>query len=154
MRLVSYEDLLLWWTMRTPKDIINSKALYARLLAGCDYPAWEFLRFLEKETNNFRVAKEGKRKFLVWKNGELPFPIEKVENFDVTEYGAEYKTSFKGISWATLCEKTLLNHALAKLFNLAEKFTAEDEKLLELESFQQVRNELGNWLGEQTNGKS
>lgn len=149
MKLVSHEDFNLWWIRRSPKNTIDAKAEYARLVARCDYPAWEFLKFLEKEASNFRTT----NKVLVWKNGELPFCIEKVETFDITEYGADHSISFKGISWATRFEKTLLNHALAKLFNLAEKFTAEDEKLLELESFQQVRNELGNWLGEQTNGK-
>lgn len=151
MKLVSHEDFNLWWVRRSPKNTIDAKAEYARLVAGCDYPAWEFLKFLEKEANNFRTVSEGKRKFLVWKNGELPFPIEKVEIFDITEYGANYSTSFRGISWATLCEKTLLNQALARLFNLADKFTAKDEKLLELESFQQIRNELGNWLEGQDN---
>lgn len=151
MKLVSHEDFNLWWIRRSPKNTIDAKAEYARLVARCDYPAWEFLKFLEKEANNFRTANEGKRKFLVWKNGELPFRIEKVEIFDITEYGADHAISFKGISWATLFERTLLNHALARLFNLADRLTEKDEKLLELESFQQTRNELGNWLEEQNN---
>lgn len=153
MKLVSYEDFRAWWKRQSPENTIEAKIAYAHLVAGCDYPAWEFLKFLEKEANNFRIEKEGKRKFLVWKNGELPFPIEKVESFDIAEYGADYSTSFKGISWATLREKTLLNPALARLFNLADRLTEKDEKLLELESFKQTRNELGNWLEEQTNGK-
>ena len=87
----------------------------------------------------------------MWKNGELPFRIEKVEIFDITEYGTHHSISFKGISWATEFEKTLLNHALARLFNLADRLTEKDEKLLELESFKQTRDELGNWLEAQNN---
>lgn len=148
MKLVSHEDFNLW---RILKNTVGAKEEYARLVARCDYPAWEFLKFLEKEASNFRTTNEGKRKFLVWKNGELPFRIEKVEIFDITEYGTHHSISFKGISWATEFEKTLLNHALARLFNLADRLMEKDEKLLELESFKQTRNELGNWLEAQNN---